>query len=209
MGKTSAAEKMKAYRWILLLLLITIPLAGCSGKTAKTILKEAAPDVLMNAFSSSSAPKPTLKQVPEMEVPAKQGSAGTTAVQQNDNLDIYIHRKDDYNQEISALAASINSYLGTHANFKNEEQLIPRGQRLANDIKASRQVVAGMDTTQTARKRKLLELLDTARAMRVLALGLDGEDEGVELPEGGKPGLACLLRLPADNVDKNVQRLEV
>ena len=58
-------------------------------------------------------------------------------------------------------------------------------------------------------KDPILELLDTARALRVLALGLDGEDEGVELPEGGKPGLACLLRLLADNVDKNAQRIEV
>lgn len=195
MGKTSAAEKMKAYRWILLLLLITIPLAGCSGKTAKTILKEAAPDVLMNAFSSSSAPKPTLKQVPEMEVPAKQGSAGTTAVQQNDNLDIYIHRKDDYNQEISALAASINSYLGTHANFKNEEQLIPRGQRLANDIKASRQVVAGMDTTQTARKRKLLELLDT-ESERVSGLleGMQASKNGGNYQIGFQRGTKAAYR---------------
>ena len=61
----------------------------------------------------------------------------------------------------------------------------------------------------TELKDPILELLDTARAMRVLALGLNGEDEGVELPEGGKPGLACLLRLLADNVDKNAQRLGV
>lgn len=55
----------------------------------------------------------------------------------------------------------------------------------------------------------IVELLDTARALRVLALGLNGEQgEGTDLPQGGKPGLACILRLLADNLDKNAQRLD-
>ena len=55
----------------------------------------------------------------------------------------------------------------------------------------------------------IVELLDTARALRVLALGLNGEDgEGTDFPQGGKPGLACILRLLADNLDKNAQRLD-
>ena len=55
----------------------------------------------------------------------------------------------------------------------------------------------------------IVELLDTARALRVLAQGLNGEDgESADLPQGGKPGLACILRLLADNLDKNAQRLD-
>ena len=55
----------------------------------------------------------------------------------------------------------------------------------------------------------IVEVMDTARALRVLAQGLNGEEgEGADLPQGGKPGLACMLRLLADNLDKNAQRLD-
>lgn len=49
----------------------------------------------------------------------------------------------------------------------------------------------------------IVELLDTARALRVLSPGLNGEEgEAADLPQGGKHGMACLLRLLADNLDK-------
>ncbi|GAB1254789.1 hypothetical protein [Desulfovibrio falkowii] len=55
----------------------------------------------------------------------------------------------------------------------------------------------------------IVELLDTARALRVLALGLDGEEgEGTVLPQGGKAGLACLLRLLSEHVEGCAQRLD-
>lgn len=55
----------------------------------------------------------------------------------------------------------------------------------------------------------IVELLNTARALRVLALGLTGEEEeGAALPQGGKAGLACLLRLLSEHVDSCAQRLD-
>lgn len=48
----------------------------------------------------------------------------------------------------------------------------------------------------------IVELLDTARALRVLASGGDN-DEGAT-----NPGVAKLLRLLADNVDECAQRLD-
>ena len=38
----------------------------------------------------------------------------------------------------------------------------------------------------------IVEVMDTARARCVLAQGLNGKDEGVDLPQDGKPGLACV-----------------
>ncbi len=59
------------------------------------------------------------------------------------------------------------------------------------------------------RNDPIVELLDTARALRVLALGLTGEEEvGAALPQGGMAGLACLLRLLSEHVEGCAQRLD-
>ncbi|WP_302413490.1 hypothetical protein [uncultured Desulfovibrio sp.] len=56
----------------------------------------------------------------------------------------------------------------------------------------------------------IVELLDAARALHVLALGLTGEagDPGAALPQGDRAGLAYLLHLLSNQVDGCAQRLD-
>lgn len=55
----------------------------------------------------------------------------------------------------------------------------------------------------------VIRLMDTARALRALAQGLNGrKDDDGDLPAAGVHGLAFLLALLADNVDSCVERLD-
>lgn len=140
--------------------------------------------------------------------PDDENAATSTASSGNSagNVDLsgLIVAKNQYDQDISALAKDINSYLSSNANFRNADHLISRAETIKANISATKQQVNKAGITNNELRTKLIEVLD-AEWGRVDGLleGMNTSRNGGSHTHGFKRGTDAAYRFDAVNAELN------
>lgn len=105
------------------------------------------------------------------------------------NLSTYISRKDHYDREISRLANDINTYLQSHSNFRNQHDMLSRGENLSINIRRTKTELQNASASNAAIKGKLLDVFE-AEIGRVdgLVEGINASMKGGDYTPGFKHG---------------------
>ncbi len=130
----------------------------------------------------------------------------TTSSNKSGNADLssLIVAKNQYDQDISALAKDINAYLSSNPNFRNAGHLISRAETIEANISATKQQVNKAGITNNALRVKLLEVLD-AEWGRVDGLleGMNASKNGGSHTHGFKRGTDAAYRFDDVNAELN------
>ncbi len=116
------------------------------------------------------------------------------------NINHYIQMKNQFDYEIAALANDINAYTVTHADFRNANELIGRGQSIAKNIQEEKRALQNADIDNKALKTQLLIVIDTEiERINGLVNGmLNSKNGGNYLPEF-KKGTNAAYRFDEEN----------
>ena len=98
----------------------------------------------------------------------------------NNNLSTYVSLKNQYDREISNLANDINTYLGNHANFKNEKTMLQRAEKISRQIYGAKEALRNANIQNTALKNKLIEVFDALQGR------VDGLLDGIRASKNGR-----------------------
>lgn len=91
----------------------------------------------------------------------------------------YVSKKNQYNQEISALAADVNAYLGNHANFRKDKKLMSRAENISRQVYGTKEALRVANIKNTALKNKLLEVYEALQGR------VDGLLDGIRASKNG------------------------
>lgn len=116
----------------------------------------------------------------------------------------YVSLKNQYDRDISKLAADINAYLGSHANFRGEPTMLSRAKSINTRLQGTLTELRGASIANAALKRKLLEVFD-AEAGRVQGLidGLSASMRGGDYTPGFRRGGDAFDRFEELNEELN------
>lgn len=160
--------------------------------------------VMKDSFKSSGNNRPTsqITQSTNMNNQSQQRETRTPTASTNNqtnrssdlnggntSLSTYISLKDQYDQEISRLATDINAYLGSHADFRNDQSLWPRAERIEKQVHRTLQELRGSSMNNSAVQAKLIEVFE-AELGRVAGLveGIKTSKIGGDYTPGFKHG---------------------
>ena len=112
----------------------------------------------------------------------------------------YVTKKNQYDREISKLASDANAYLGSHANFRNENTMLSRAENISRQIYGAKEALRIANIQNTALKNKLMEVFDAlqGRADGLLD-GIRASKNGGDYNPGFKRGGDAYDRFEAAN----------
>lgn len=135
-----------------------------------------------------------------------QNQSTTSSTVNNNTLkpETYVSYKNQYDQEISALASDINAYLGSHENFRNENTFLPRAEQIKSRIQRVHTELSNGKMKNTEARWKLLDIFN-AELGRVDGLieGIRASKNGGEYTPGFKRGGEAYDRFEEANATLN------
>jgi len=142
------------------------------------------------------------------ETPAESSakSMASSSVPSGNDISPYIAAKNQYDQQIAALAKDINAYLSSHKNFAQADGLIARADALSQKIQQTRNSANSAQISNTALKTRLLEVLD-AELGRINGLrdGMKASRAGGDHMPGFKRGTDAAYRF--DDVNASLDKM--
>lgn len=123
-------------------------------------------------------------QKPQSAQPQKQQNAQAPATNTPSNPAYvdpmqYVTKKNQYDREISKLASDVNAYLGSHANFRNENTMLSRAENISRQIYGAKEALRIANIQNTALKNKLMEVFDALQGRA------DGLLDGIRASKNG------------------------
>lgn len=91
----------------------------------------------------------------------------------------YVTKKNQYNQEISALAADVNAYLNGQTNFRQDKKLLSRAENISRHVYGDREALRVAKIKDVALKNKLMEVFDALQGR------VDGLLDGIRESKNG------------------------
>lgn len=115
----------------------------------------------------------------------------TSVAQVETDLKVYMKMKDEYDVAISAIAKDINTYLSSHADFKNGDELINRAENQRDKIKQTSNDLASIKTDDIDLQQKLKKCFEYEfTRIDGLCEGMkksrEGGDFGADFKRGGE-----------------------
>lgn len=91
----------------------------------------------------------------------------------------YVTKKNQYDREISKLASDVNAYLGSHANFQNENTMLQRAENISRHVYGVKEALRIANIRNTALKNKLMEVFEGLQGR------VDGLLDGIRASKNG------------------------
>lgn len=142
------------------------------------------------------------------ETPAESSAKAmaNSSVPTGNDISAYITAKNQYDQQIAALAKDINAYLSSHKNFAQADGLIARADALSQKIQQTRNSANSAQISNAALKTRLLEVFD-AELGRINGLrdGMKASRAGGDHMPGFKRGTDAAYRF--DDVNASLDKM--